>query len=169
VPFPVLILRNSFLLAEKSHSEKAQKLGFSVTDLFKSEQELLNALVKRDTEVQLSLEKQRQQVHEFYSQLKNTAGAVDITLQAHTEALEKQALRKIDTLEKKMLRAEKKKFEAQQRQLHKLKTQLFPHDNLQERIENFMPFYAKWGKGFLKTVYENSLGLEQEFVVLNIT
>jgi bacillithiol biosynthesis cysteine-adding enzyme BshC len=169
VPFPVLILRNSFLLAEKSHSEKAQKLGFSVTDLFKSEQELLNALVKRDTEVQLSLEKQRQQVHEFYSQLKNTAGAVDITLQAHTEALEKQALRKIDTLEKKMLRAEKKKFEAQQRQLHKLKTQLFPHDNLQERIENFMPFYAKWGKVFLKTVYENSLGLEQEFVVLNIT
>ncbi|MFZ1453760.1 MAG: bacillithiol biosynthesis BshC, partial [Ferruginibacter sp.] len=69
-------------------------------------------------------------------------------------------------LEKKMLRAEKKKFEAQQRQLHKLRSQLFPHNNLQERIENFMPFYAKWGKDFIKIIYDNSLALEQEFVIL---
>ena len=31
-----------------------------------------------------------------------------------------------------------------------------------------MPFYAKWGKGFIKAVYEESLGLEQEFVVLDV-
>lgn len=168
VPFPVLILRNSFLLLEKSHSEKAQRLGFTITDLFKPEQELMNVLVKRDSEVQLNLDKEKQAIHDFYRQLRNTAGAVDTTLQAHTEALEKQALKKIEVLEKKMLRAEKKKFEAQQRQLHKLRTQLFPHDSLQERIENFMPFYAKWGKDFIKAVYENSLGLEQEFVVLDM-
>jgi uncharacterized protein YllA (UPF0747 family) len=65
-----------------------------------------------------------------------------------------------------MLRAEKKKFEAQQRQLEKLKGQLFPHDNLQERIENFMPFYAKWGKDLLKILYNNMKALEQEFAVL---
>jgi bacillithiol synthase len=65
-----------------------------------------------------------------------------------------------------MLRAEKKKFEAQQRQLHKLLSKLFPHNALQERIENFMPFYAKWGRGFFTSVHENSLGLEQEFVII---
>ena len=166
VPFPVLVLRNSFLLAEKSYLLKVNSLGFNITDLFKTENELLNVLVKRDSEVQLNLEKEKQEIQTFYAGLRRTAGAVDITLQAHTEALEKQALRKLEALEKKMLRAEKKKFEAGQRQLHKLKSQLFPHNNLQERIENFMPFYAKWGKGFIKAIYENSLGLEQEFVVL---
>ncbi|MEP7238812.1 MAG: bacillithiol biosynthesis cysteine-adding enzyme BshC [Ferruginibacter sp.] len=166
VPFPVLVLRNSFLLAEKNYGLKINSLGFNVTDLFKTETELLNVLVKRDSEVQLSLEKERQAIIYFYAGLKNTAGAVDITLQPHTEALEKLALRKINALEKKMLRAEKKKFEIQQRQLHKLRSQLFPHNNLQERIENFMPFYAKWGKDFIKTVYENSLALEQEFIIL---
>ena len=65
-----------------------------------------------------------------------------------------------------MLKAEKKKFEAQQRQLHKLRSELFPHNSLQERIENFMPFYAKWGKDFIGTLYNNSLALEQEFVIL---
>ena len=166
VPFPVLVLRNSFLLVEKKYKEKLNELGFTINDLFKTENDLMNVLVKRDSAVQLSLEKEKQEIKTFYAGLRKTAGAVDITLQAHTEALEKQALRQLEALEKKMLRAEKKKFEAGQRQLHKLKSQLFPHNNLQERIENFMPFYAKWGKGFIKAIYENSLGLEQEFVVL---
>ena len=168
VPFPVLVLRNSFLLVEHSYRLKVNSLGFDIADLFKTETELLNVLVKRDSDVQLSLEKEKQEIRTFYINLRKTAGAVDTTLQPHTEALEKLALRKIDALEKKMLRAEKKKFEAQQRQLHKLRSQLFPHDNLQERIENFMPFYAKWGKDFIKTLYENSLALEQEFMVLEV-
>ncbi len=168
VPFPVLILRNSFMLVEEKSSEKAKKLGFTINDLFKPEQELLDVLVKRDSEVRLSLENERLSLQTFYAGLNNTVGAVDVTLQAHTAALEKQALRKIEALEKKMLRAEKKKFEAQQRQLHKLKEQLFPHNNLQERIENFMPFYAKWGKDLIKNMYESSLSLEQQFLVLEM-
>ena len=65
-----------------------------------------------------------------------------------------------------MLRAEKKKFEVQEQQLQKLKSHLFPHNNLQERIENFLPFYAKWGEGYLNAMYINSLGVEQKFVIL---
>ncbi len=166
VPFPVLVLRNSFLLVEKKHAEKGSAMGFSINDFFKAENDLLNILVKRDSEVQLSLQREIREIQTFYAGLSKTAGAVDVTLKPHTAALEKQALQKIEALEKKMLRAEKKKFEAQQRQLHKLRSQLFPHNNLQERIENFMPFYAKWGKDFIKTIYDNSLALEQEFVIL---
>ena len=166
VPFPVLVLRNSFLIVEEDHASLIGRLGFGVNDLFRPEDELLNELVKRESGVQLSLDKEKQAVKDSYAQLKNATGGVDITLQQHAEALLVQALKKIDVLEKKMLRAEKKKFEAQQRQLHKLKTQLFPDKGLQERIENFMPYYAKWGADFIKMVYENALGLEQEFIIL---
>lgn len=58
VPFPVLVLRNSFLIAEKNHSTTTKKLGFTVNDLFKSEQELLNELVKQETSLQLNLDKE---------------------------------------------------------------------------------------------------------------
>lgn len=166
VPFPVLVLRNSFLIAEKNHSTTVKKLGFAINDLFNTEQDLLNELVKRESSLQLKLDKEKRMLQEFYTDLKATSGAIDNTLVKHTEALHKKALDKLEALEKKMLRAEKRKFEAQQRQLHKLKEQLFPHNSLQERIENFMPFYAKWGKGFIETVYRNSLALEQQFVLL---
>lgn len=166
VSFPVLVLRNSFLIAEKNHRTTVTKLGFTVNDLFKAEQELLNELVKKETALQLNLDKEKGMLQEFYTNLKATSGAIDITLVKHTEALHKKALDKLEALEKKMLRAEKRKFEAQQRQLHKLKEQLFPHGSLQERIENFMPYYAKWGKEFINAVYKNSLALEQEFVLM---
>jgi len=38
---------------------------------------------------------------------------------------------------------------------------------LQERMDNLMYYYAKWGKEFIQQVYQHSLSLEQEFVVIN--
>lgn len=166
VPFPVLVLRNSFLIAEHKHSAAAKKLGLTTGDLFKTEQELLNELVKSESKLQLDLDKEKKELAELYGKIKAAATTIDATLEKHTAALYKRANDKLEALEKKMLRSEKKKFAAQQRQLHRLKEQLFPHNSLQERIENFMPFYAKWGKNFIDAVYRNSLALEQEFLVL---
>ena len=166
VPFPVLLLRNSFLIVEQGHVSRAADLGFAVGDLFKDPEVLLNVLVKRDSEVQLNLEKEKSALKDLYSQMKNIAAVPDISLEKHVEALQAKALQKVDILEKKMLKAEKKKFEAQQRQLHKFRSQLFPNNSLQERVENILPFYAKFGRDFIQMVYDNSKGLEQEFGIL---
>jgi uncharacterized protein YllA (UPF0747 family) len=168
VPYPVLVLRNSFMLVEKTEVEKMERLQFSIADLFKKEQDLINSLVKRESRVQLGLEKEQQAVKDIYEKLKKISGAVDVTLANHTGALQAKALQKIVALEKKMLRAEKKKFEAEQRQLHKLRTTLFPNNSLQERMENLLLFYARRGDGFIKSLYDNSLALEQQFVVLEL-
>lgn len=166
VPYPVLVLRNSFIIVEKKYAARAKELGFAIPGLFQTEQELLNVFVKRESYLQLSLDKERQVLQETYEKIQSVSGAVDITLAKHTAALQVQGLNKIAALEKKMLRAEKKKFEAQQRQLHNLKMALFPRNSLQERIENIIPFYAKWGDDLIKALYENSLALQQELVIL---
>ncbi|MES2431610.1 MAG: bacillithiol biosynthesis cysteine-adding enzyme BshC [Bacteroidota bacterium] len=166
VPYPILIVRNSFAFISKEIKTLQEKLQFSTTDLFKSETDLLNELVKRDSEAQLSLEKEKAEIDVLYGKMRSVANAVDASLVKHTEALKTAALKRITDLEKKLLKAEKKKFEAQQRQLHKIKSQLFPHHSLQERIESITPFYAKYGSDFIKMIYDNSKGLEQEFVVI---
>ncbi len=166
VPFPVMVLRNSFMLINKEQAVILKKLKLNSDDLFKTVTELVNEIVNRDSKVQLKLENEKQQLIDLYEKIKQLSGNVDFTLTGHSDNLRSQAIKKINGLEKKMLKAEKIKFEAQQRQLHKLKEQLFPHNGLQERIENIMPFYAKWGKGFIDELYKNSLSLEQEFVIL---
>ena len=168
VPYPMLILRNSFLLVDEKSNVLIEKLKLSTEDIFKPEFDLLNVLVKRESNNQLSLQKEKEALQELYGRLKLVAGTVDTTLQQHTEALHAKALQKVEALEKKILKAEKNKFEAEQRQLHKLKEQLFLNNNLQERVENFMLYYAKDGKSFIESIYEYSLALEQEFAIIRI-
>lgn len=167
VPYPVLVVRNSFLLIDEKSNELIKKLQLTTQEIFTPEFEMMNELVRRQSDHQLSLEKEKASLKELYQQAGAVAAAVDKTLQAHTGALLKKALDKIEALEKKMLKAEKLKFEAQQRQLYKLKQQLFPNNNLQERTENFMLFYAKEGSGFIDSIYQHSLGLEQRFGVMH--
>ena len=166
VPYPVLVLRNSFLIVPKIAVERMQRLNLTINDLFKKENDLINELVKKESNLQLELQNEKKTLNDIYANLQIIAGAVDSTLVKHTAALQAKAAKKIIDLEKKMLKAEKRKFEAQQRQLHKLKMELFPNNNLQERIENIIPFYAIWGDDFIKSLYNNSLALQQEFVVL---
>jgi bacillithiol synthase len=167
VPYPLLMLRNSFMIVDKVEGVLMEKLSIGFSDVFRTELELLNGIVKRNTKVQVTLEKERETLASLYDQIKTVAGNVDTTLMAHTEALKTQSLKRINSLEKKMLRAEKRKFEAEQRHLRKIKSHLFPNNNLQERVENMMPFYAKWGRDFLNIIYKNSLTLEQEFTILS--
>ena len=84
----------------------------------------------------------------------------------HVAALEARSLRYLQELEKKMLRAEKRKYADEERGIQHLKSALFPATGLQERKENFSSFYAKWGKTFIDQLYKHSLALEQEFMVL---
>jgi bacillithiol synthase len=166
VPYPVLVLRNSFLVLEEKWKEKLEKLRISVEDIFRDERELMNDLVKRESANQLTLAGEITNFTSYYDRLKTVAGQVDDTLTTHVAALQTRAIKPLQELEKKLLRAERRKYEVEKRQLSAVKNALFPNNSLQERVDNFMPYYARWGKDFLKAIYDHSLTLEQKFVVL---
>jgi bacillithiol biosynthesis cysteine-adding enzyme BshC len=168
VPYPALVLRNSFLVVEEKWQDKMNKLGFGLEEFFSKEQDLLNRLVKRDTANKLKLNGTLSQTEALYAAIKQQAVAIDTTLERHVDALRQKTVYRLQELEKKMLRAEKRKFSDQQRQIQAIRQQLFPKDGLQERYDNMSYFYAKWGRSFIDQLYKHSLGLEQEFVVLNV-
>ncbi|MBO9205353.1 MULTISPECIES: bacillithiol biosynthesis cysteine-adding enzyme BshC [Niastella] len=166
VPFPMLVLRNSFLIVEKKWQEKIHKLGLQSKDFFQSEQQLLTQLVTRHKNGELKLKHELEAAMHMYEQLKNKAAAIDQSLTQHVEALQARTLKPLQELEKKLLRAEKKKYEAEQRQIQVVRTAIFPRNGLQERVDNFMPWFALWGKEFIQKVYDHSPTLEQEFIIL---
>lgn len=163
-PFPVLVLRNSFLLMEKKWQELAGKLNLSDGHLFLPEQGLLDLIIEREGKKPL-LNGEVQELQSIYEQLKSLATSVDQTLSRHVEALKTRATNQLLELEKKMVRAERKKHAAQQAQISKLKKALFP-GGLQERTENVSGFYALWGRDLIGELYQHSPVLEQEFVIL---
>lgn len=162
VPYPVLLLRNSFLFVEKKYAALTKKLQVPLTGIFKTEQVMMNEITLRGYEEKLSLENEKKELTEFYQKLQGLAGAIDPTLKVHTQALEVNAMKKAEALEKKMLRAAKKKMEVQSGQLRTLKNGLFPSGHLQERMDNLLPYYAKWGKEFIAIIYSNAQGMGKE-------
>lgn len=167
VPYPVLVLRNSFLITAQQWIDKIQQLGFTTSDFFLKEEELLNRFVHRITTNPVQLNGSFEEAEAFYELLKQKAAVVDTTLVQHVEALKTKAIHRLTELEKKLFRAEKRKYADQQRQIQTIKQQLFPGNGLQERKESFLSFYATWGSGFVDALYQHSLALEQEFVVIS--
>jgi bacillithiol synthase len=166
VPYPLLVLRNSFLIIVKKWREKMKKMDLSVTDIWKPEEDLLNELVKKQSGNQVNLDKELKQAEDYYEKIRTSANQIDPPLSQHVEALKAKALKALKELEKKLLKAEKRKYEDQRRQIHEIRSALFPLGELQERIENLIPNYAAWGKQFIEVLFENSFALEQKFVVL---
>jgi len=166
VPFPILIVRNSFLIIEKKYNELIEKLHLHAVDLFKGEEALINEIVNNQTKHRLKLDEEKFQIQQAYYSMKELVKKIDVTLAQHAEALETKTNKRLDVMEKKMLRAEKRKFTDTKNQLSKIIASLFPNNGLQERTENFMLLYAKWGNAFFKILYDNSLTLEQKFCVI---
>ncbi len=166
IPYPVLMLRSSFILmTDKQHNQWA-KLGFNMQDIFKSAEELLAAYVKCNTKHTISFEEEKRNLEQQFDEIGLKATNVDITLKAHVAALHRNLQKKILELEKKMLRAEKRRFEEAARQIAQLTNNLFPDKTLQERKEGMMGFYATWGAAWIDQIVQHIPIPEQKMTVL---
>jgi bacillithiol biosynthesis cysteine-adding enzyme BshC len=166
IVYPILILRNSFLIVEEKWQNRMQRLGLTITDFFLTEAQMMKKIVTRFSERPVSLNGKFEKAEQLFKEITEQTDQIDPTLSQHVAAIKSQSIKILQELEKKMFRAERRKFQDQQRQAMKIKHVLFPKNGLQERIENINSFYSKWGSGFIDQLYENSLTMEMQFVIL---
>ncbi|HVI47104.1 MAG TPA: bacillithiol biosynthesis cysteine-adding enzyme BshC [Chitinophaga sp.] len=166
VPYPVLLLRNSLLLMDEVSVQRAAKLGITVEELFKGTDDIVNDYVKKHTNTALVLKDEYAAVEKLFDILEEKARSIDVTLVASTGAERSKALKSMGKLEHKFLRAEKKKFAWQTDQIRQIKQRLFPAGSLQERKENFMPWYAQEGVAFFDRVLAAIDPVTDQFTVI---
>ena len=166
VHYPLLQLRNSFLLMSHKQAEQWSAMQFEEHDLFKPILELEIAYVKKHTNTKLDLQDQLNQLSNLYINIKNQAVQVDASLGAHAENLAQQVKAKLLALEKKMLRAERRKQSVAIQRIHRIKKELFPQNNLQEREEHFSKWVGHYDQGWIETIMVNSKGLESKFSII---
>lgn len=166
VHYPLLQLRNSFLLMSHKQAEQWSAMQFEEQDLFKPVLELEIAYVKKHTNTKLDLQDQLNQLSNLYINIKNQAVQVDASLGAHAENLAQQVKAKLLALEKKMLRAERRKQSVAIQRIHRIKKELFPQNNLQEREEHFSKWVGQYGLSWIDTIMENSTSLESRFSII---
>ena len=165
IPFPILILRNSVLFMDDKQNQKRQALGFTINDLFLEEHQLQKKFVLNQKDAVVSLQDEMDAVENIYASI--TAKTTDLGLQNNIKSQQQKQLKSFKQLEEKLLRIAKQKNESSLNQISKIKQQLFPDNSLQERYDNFIPFYLKGGDNFIEILKENLNPLNPNFVVLN--
>ncbi len=166
IPFPLLVRRNSALWLSPNDTRLMKKTGISFKELFLPPQQVLGKRLQEEGGEALNLSEEKKQIEAIFREIEKKAAGIDPTLLAATRARAKATQTELDKLEKKMLKAEKRKHEHLSRQLQKLHHSLFPSGKLQERYANFLPYYTAYGPEVLDFLIANFEPLERAFYVL---
>ena len=168
VTFPMLLLRNSALLVTEKQTKKADKLGLSWANLFSKQEDLLNDLVKTldDNPVDLAIQKDflKNQFHYLHSLAQKT----DISFSGAVKAQEAKQIKGLENLEKRLLKAQKRKHADALERITDLQNELFPNKSLQERQANFSEFYVEYGDHLIKKLIAQLQPLNANFEIVNM-
>ncbi|MDP6921673.1 MAG: bacillithiol biosynthesis cysteine-adding enzyme BshC, partial [Lutibacter sp.] len=148
-PFPLLVLRNSVLMVAEKQQRKLQRLNIDFPSLFLDQERLVAMTVKDLSDISLDLSVQRRAVQAVFKDLKRLATKTDPSFTGAVNAQEKRQLNGLDTLEKRLLKAQKRKLSGEVKRIRDLHQVLFPNGKLQERYRNFTTYYLEMGDGLI--------------------
>jgi bacillithiol synthase len=166
VTFPILLLRNSVVLATKKQEQKLDKLNLDWQDLFLKQQELINQQTVKLSEVSIDFSTQKLFLQKQFDDLYKIALQTDKSFLGAVKAQEKKQLNGLENLEKRLLKAQKRKYNAGLTDVMKLQNELFPKQSLQERQVNFSEIYLEYGNGFIAKLVQELQPLESNFRVV---
>jgi bacillithiol synthase len=166
VIFPILLLRNSVLLATEKQATKADKLHLTWRDLFLNQQELFNQKTKLHSNFTIDFSTQKEALKKQFEGLHKIAEATDKSFLGAVKAQEAKQIKGLENLEKRLLKAEKRVHHEQLNRILSLQNELFPNQSLQERKVNFSEFYVEFGEELIEKLLNELKPLEQEFKVV---
>jgi bacillithiol biosynthesis cysteine-adding enzyme BshC len=166
VPFPAIMLRNSFLLLNKSVKEKTEKMGLTITDLFLPDADLVDKYLMLNDASKYT--ENANQIDLLFQQLidevKNIDPAVSKELLQHKLESKKLVLANFKAYKK----SKEQKQEDNIAKLLKLKERVFPNGTFQERQENMMMHDINMFDNLISKVLENTNAFSNDLVVLEV-
>jgi bacillithiol biosynthesis cysteine-adding enzyme BshC len=168
VDFPMLLLRNSVLLATEKQVKKLDKLQLTWSDVFAPAEVLLQKKSAELSDVSFDFDAQRQVLQQQFDQLRALAQQTDASFIGAVNAQEKKQIKGLDHLEKRLQKAEKKKNKEVLDRILAIQLELFPKNSLQERYYNFAQFYQETGDDLIQKLVEQLRPLEHDFDIITV-
>lgn len=168
VPFPILLLRNSVLIQTENQHKKLQKLNISDDDIFLKRDAFINKKVREISNIDIDFATQKESLVNQFKELYKLAEQTDESFLGAVKAQEVKQLKGLDNLEKRLLKAQKRKLSDAVERMTELQNELFPNGSLQERNTNFSEFYLEYGASLIPNLIENLQSLKGEFTIITL-
>lgn len=168
ISFPILLLRNSVLIQSVKQNQKLKKLQIDNLDLFLDKNSFINKKVRSISNIEIDFSPQKKTLIKQFDDLYKLAEQTDKSFIGAVSAQERKQIKGLEKLEKRLLIAQKKKLADHVVRLSDLQNDLFPNQNLQERVANFSEFYLVYGDQLIPGLIKHLQPLQGEFLVLSL-
>ncbi|HEX7357753.1 MAG TPA: bacillithiol biosynthesis cysteine-adding enzyme BshC [Ignavibacteriaceae bacterium] len=167
---PVVFPRSSLTILEKNVSSGLDKYDLSLNDIFLGLDELKEKVIAGLSEntIERTFEDAAKDIELIFDKIKENLFAIDKTLVDSSGRYKEKILSSIMELRSKAIKAQETKHETTIRQLTRLSNLLYPLENLQEREINFTYFYNKYGKDFIRRIYDDISVNEFEHQIISL-
>ncbi|WP_163394387.1 bacillithiol biosynthesis cysteine-adding enzyme BshC [Flavobacterium limi] len=168
ITFPILLVRNSVLLATEKQVKKADQLHLNWKDLFTKQEDLLNTVTHKISAFPIDLSAQKEILKTQFQYIYELADQTDKSFSGAVKAQEIKQTKGLENLEKRLLKAQKRKLQDQLERVTDLQCELFPNNSLQERQANFSEFYLEKGEQLIPLLTQKLRPLETNFSIITI-
>ena len=168
VPFPMLLLRNSVLIQSENQHKKLQKLNISSEDIFLKRNTFINKKVREISNIEIDFSTQKELLQKQFQELYKLADQTDKSFLGAVKSQEMKQLKGLSNLEKRLLKAQKRKLQDQVSRMTTIQNELFPNQSLQERNTNFSEFYLEYGEELIPKLMASLKPLQLEFLILTL-
>lgn len=168
ITFPILLVRNSVVLAKEKQINKADKLKLTWADLFSNQQELFNNKTKEFSSFKIDFSEQKEHLKQQFEKLEAIANQTDKSFIGAVKAQQAKQIDGLDNLEKRLLKAEKRVHAEKLERIILLQNELFPNQGLQERRANFSEFYTEFGHELIEKLLLKLNPLDSNFTIITL-
>ncbi|MEL6926535.1 MAG: bacillithiol biosynthesis BshC, partial [Bacteroidota bacterium] len=162
----MLIRRNSVLWIDKGNYKRLAKLGYTPNEFFADTEALIKTYVKRNAEGELNFKEEKARLKEVFETVFKKTVQIDQSLGKTVRAEEAKQIKSLEQLEGRVMRAEKQRHDVQINQIRGLKDKLFPNNGLQERHDNFLSLYLKYGEQLFDVLFDHLDPMDKRMLVI---
>ncbi|MBT8298282.1 MAG: bacillithiol biosynthesis cysteine-adding enzyme BshC [Maribacter sp.] len=166
IVFPILLPRNSALVVTKKQQKKLERMNLSVADLFLKQNHLINKKIRQISNIEIDFSPQKRLLSEQFTGMYEIAAQTDQSFLGAVKAQEVKQLKGLENLEKRLLKAQKRKLTNHVERMTHIQNELFPGQSLQERNLNFSTFYLEYGEALIPMLLKDLHPLKMVFSIL---
>jgi len=122
----MLLLRNSVLVKTEKQQKKQENLNIKDEELFLKRDSFINRKVREISNIEIDFSEQRTFLKSHFESMFELAKQTDQSFEGAVKSQEVKQLKGLDHLEKRLLKAQKKKLKDQVSRMTDLQEQLFP-------------------------------------------
>ena len=154
------------MIQTKKQQKKLENLNISKRDIFLDRNVLINKRVREISNIDIDFSPQKKHLKQQFKSLYELAEKTDKSFLGAVKAQETKQISGLEHLEKRLLKAQKRKLSDEIFRMSEIQNELFPNQNLQERNVNFSEFYLEYGEKLIPNLIASLNPLDKEFSIL---